>query len=370
MLKNKKNIIGINTLFMIPNKVGGTEYHLRSTLNSLEKKNIENEYVVFCNKENFATFNFISKKWKKILIPVNAENRILRILFEQIILPFLAFKESCDILHSFGYFGPLITYKQKLIVTVHDTNWKDHPEDMTFFAKILTSFLTENAIKYAKAVITDSDFSENKLRLYLPECSEKLFTITPGIEPKFVEELQKQDKDKNKMFTFNYILCVSAFYPHKNIPYLLSVWKKISKMDKNLHLIIVGSRGKDESAVLDSIKDFNQIHHFKKVSLSNLANLYSNAQAFVFPSKYEGFGFPVYEALAANLSCFVMNRKIYQPTIRNLIIEMTGDSSKDAVLIYNFCNKVKNKKNYNPQISNLFNYDAASEKLLKIYNNI
>ena len=52
---------------MIPHGVGGTENQLRSVLSSLEKQDKKNEYVVFCNNENFNTFRFTNPLWKKVL---------------------------------------------------------------------------------------------------------------------------------------------------------------------------------------------------------------------------------------------------------------------------------------------------------------
>jgi hypothetical protein len=120
----KHQIIGINALFMIPHGVGGTEYHLRSFLLNLEKKDEQNTYIVFCNTENYSSFHFTNPKWKKILCPIHASFRPMRLVYEQCILPFLVMKYHCTVLHSFGYFGPIVC-PVKHVITIHDVNWRD-----------------------------------------------------------------------------------------------------------------------------------------------------------------------------------------------------------------------------------------------------
>lgn len=350
--------IGINALFLIPNQVGGTEYHLRSFVEYLQKNDKKNEYIIFCNKENFNTFPLSNLLWKQVPCLVTASNRISRILYEQIIFPFLIKKYNCDIVHSFGYFGPLFT-PSKHIITVHDANWKDHPEDNSFFSKLMLSFLVENSIKKSDFIITDSDFSKDRLTHYFPQYGERIKVIKAGLDDSFIELAKKRlvcPLGDNR-----YIMCVSAMYPHKKIPYLLDLWGEISQIDKRIELVLIGRNGLDETAVLNRIKDMPRINYFSKVPFEKLIAFYKHASVFVFPSNYEGFGFPVYEAAYFGIPIFVDNPNMYDLSIWPVLKKLCGVARKDAEDIISALNLKIEGKRY-------LDYDLNSKELIKIYN--
>jgi glycosyltransferase involved in cell wall biosynthesis len=352
-------IIGINTLFLIPNRVGGTEYHTRSFLRHLEKQDKENFYVIFCNKENFDTFEFRSKKWKKILCPINASSRLKRILYEQIVFPFTIVMAKCNLLHSFGYFGPILGNIKK-IVTIHDTNWKDCPDDSTPFQIFIMNILISLNILLAKKIITISEFSKSRLIHYFPAHRKKFFVIPNAIEDDFIELLKKNDKP---VVDGKYLFCVSKFYPHKKIPYLVSLFKEIEEKDKSLKLVLVGRDGKDENIVLKMIKNDNKIVHFDKVKYPDLVNLYKNAKTFVFPSIYEGFGYPVYEAAAAGLPIFVGNKELYSKAYQDVIDTLSFDKNVDS---HNILNEIRKKQ----KATMLFSYKKSVSMLIDAYQEI
>jgi len=349
--------IGINTLFIVPNKVGGTEYHTRSFLKYLEKNDDKNNYIIFCNKENFNSFNFKSNKWKKVLCNVGAKNKISRILYEQFILPFLVLKNNIQVFHSFGYFGPIIIPKVKKVLTIHDTNWLDHPGDNSFITNITLRFLMKWSIRTSSLVTTSSIFSRKRILHYFPYTKIKI--IYPGIDNVFKQIINKETKS----IYFDYALCVSAFYPHKKISYLIKLWSKIK--NNKLKLIIVGHSGKEQNNIKKLSKKNKDILVLDKVSLKELANLYKFSKLFLFPSIYEGFGFPVYEALYANKITVVGIKEIYDPSIQDELEVFTFDIKKDLKLIKRLL-----KKNDKAKFEYKNSYDSSSKELISAYQSL
>lgn len=355
-------VVGINTLFLIPNKVGGTEYHLRSFLNELEKIDKTNSYIIFCNRENYATFSFTNPAWKKVLIPIDAKNGILRIIYEQTIFPFLVNHYHCQLLHSYGYLGPLWGNFKK-IVTVHDTNWLDHPEDTSALTNAVLHVLVSGSIITADAIITDSDFSKSRLKHFFPKQYNKVVTVYPGIEDKIKSEIQTQQNSKQSR---RYILCVSALYPHKKILYLVSLWKIVSKMFPYHLLVLIGQNGLDEQAVKENVQVLSNVLWLKKISLKELSAYYKHADLFIFPSIYEGFGYPVYEAAYARLPVIVGNKQLYHSSLKNRLFQLTFNLTYDSLKI-KLLLKVEKRRSIN---MNFFNYDRAAQETLAIYENI
>lgn len=362
MAKNNQKIIGINALFMIPNKVGGTEYHLRSFLKYLEKLDNQNKYVVFCNQDNFKTFSFESNNWQKVLCPINAENRIIRILYEQLALPFLIRKYKCDLVHSYGYFGPLFTFGVPQIITVHDANWLDHPEDNSWLSNLVMKLLTEANMKTAIRVVTDSEFGKSRLLDYFPQCKDKFEVIEPGVEDDFLKLLKTNTI--HPLEGKPYLLSVSAFYPHKNIPYLLELWGELIKTEKNLHLVLIGRNGKDEEKVHKMLKTLEQVKYYPKVSYKDLVRFYKHAELLIHPSEYEGFGYPVYEAVAADKKAIVSSKKMYANQLDPYLSELEFNIENDL----NIINSEIGRNNIIPK-GTINNYENGTKKMIELINN-
>lgn len=337
-MDKKTKIVGINTLFLIPGEVGGTEYLTRSFLKQIEKSDSENQYVVFCNKENYSTFEFSSPMWRKVCCPIWAKNKRIRLIYEQIIFPFLIKKYHCNLLHSFGYFGPIFSHA-KQIVTVHDANWKDHPEDAGFFSIALLNFLCSANIHSSDAVITDSNFGASRLAHYFPKAKNKICVVTPVIDEEF-SKLQNAKTD-HPVNGDTYALCVSAFYPHKRIPYLLTLWEIYSKTNSKHKLIIVGNKGKNRAYVVDKINQSKNCILYDQVSLKELAQLYQHASVFIHPSIYEGFGMPIYEAASFGLPLLVGKKELYSQEISQNSIELTFQVGKDIIQLAQMLDKPK-----------------------------
>lgn len=354
--------IGINVLYLIPNQVGGTEYYARSIISSFNSHTDNNTYILFCNKENAKTFSHGSKKIKIVVTSVSGTNRLFRILYEQILFPFLVKKYSCDVIYSPGYIGPALVPGIKKVVTVHDTNWKDHPEDFSFITYVATKLVTEFSMFFANSLVVSSEFSKRRLLKHFPQYKNKTKVIWPGIEDTFVAELKTAPKPKiNK-----YFLAVSAFYPHKKILYLLELFSALKKdqLLKNYSLVLIGNNGSDKSKVLTQISKMSDVKYFSKVSYQNLISFYAHAELVIQPSIYEGFGYSVYEAIAAKKRVLVGNKNLYHTSIIKNLDQLTFSIETD-------CKLVKKNIDSSPvfqEVNNKFSYEKTVHDLLAVFH--
>ncbi len=358
-IASSSKVIGINALFLIPNEVGGTEYHLRSFVNYLQLLDKMNKYVLFCNKENFDTFELVNSKWKKVYCPVRASNRASRILYEQLVLPFWIWWYKCNVLHSYGYFGP-INPPAKHILTIHDANWKDHPENVSLPAGMAAKFLIESCMRNSKKIIADSVFSKTRLSYYFKDYSIKLQVIKAGVDEKFkkIASLKLTNPLKHK----RYILCVAAMYPHKRVPYVLDIFEEALKLDPKLHLVLIGNNGKDQAVVLRRITEIKNIVYHRKVSLRMLVSYYKNTKAFILPSVYEGFGFPVYEALLLKAPTFVGEVSMYDTSVQPILNALSWNPKEDA-------KKIVNIKRSSQEIK-VPSYRDNTKELIQLYESL
>jgi glycosyltransferase involved in cell wall biosynthesis len=351
-------IIGINALYIIPNKVGGTEYYLRSFIKYMSRLDKNNRYVLFCNQESKNSFSELGSNIRLVVTPIQATHRVLRVLYEQTLFPLLVAQEKCEVLHSFGYFGPLLGSFKK-ITTVHDANWKDHPDDNPYYQTLLLNFLISLSIKVSSFVITDSKFSKNKILKYFPMIHSKLRVIVPGIDEEFSSQLKIVSP--NPLVKIHYFLCVSALYPHKNVPELLRWWAAVENFHTNNWLVLVGQNGADQKEIIQLVKRIPRVLYLTKVKFSTLVTLYKNADACIFPSEYEGFGYPVYEALAAGLPVYVTNKGMYHSSIQNNLHEINLSNAEKITVI-------KPLSNQQQKVTSTFNYEKSARSLIELYN--
>lgn len=269
--------IGINILYLIPGKIGGTETYARELIPHLAK---DNQLILFCGKETGSTFK-VSANIKIVSLPFYSSNRILRLLSEQILLPILCSSYKVDTLFSLGYSAPVL-HPCPSVVTIHDLNWYYHPEDFNVFSRHIWRVLTISSARYSDYVITDSQSSAKSIINVLKINKSKVLSILHAT-PSKVSVVKKTTQTQ-------YIFTVLSNHPHKNIETLLNVFTTVSKTYKNLELIVcgLGKQSKSES----------RIKYLGYISREELASLYSNATVFVFPSAYEGFGYPVLEAMS------------------------------------------------------------------------
>ncbi|MDP3888633.1 MAG: glycosyltransferase family 1 protein [bacterium] len=296
--------IGLNLLFLIPNKVGGTETYARGILEQLDIIDKKNEYLVFCNQENYSSFRFKEKRLKKILCPIKAVFRPFRIIFEQFCLPVIIFLNHVDAIVSFGYIGPLFV-PCKSHVVIYDLNWFYHPEEFSRFSHFFWKTLVTLSAKRAERIITSSQNSKQSLIEVLNILPEKIFVVYGGIDRTRFQPIIKNSEivrtKKKYGLSGDFIFTASAAYKFKNLGRLIDAFKVVVGEIPDIQLLIVGLDGKAGPEILGKIKNGSlekNVIIAGWVPNSDLPILYSSAKLYVHPSLYEGFGFPVLEAMA------------------------------------------------------------------------
>ena len=298
--------IGINALYLIPGRVGGSEIYLRRLISALGRIDSENEYVVFTNRENRGTFE-LADNFQEHHCPVKALIRPHRIAWEQMVLPYRARQHKLDVLHSPGFVAPLFCPCPS-VVTILDLIYLEFPETFPFLARQWMKFLVKHSARRARALISLSEHSRDEIlwALDLPYWKvtavymgggERSLTVPPPEErPKLLRE---------HGITSPYILTVAAAHPHKNIARLLEAFYHFSNQRQQYQLVIVG------------VQHNRYSHHLKQVverlDLSDRViftgwipgrvkeAIFAEAAMMVFPSLMEGFGLPVLEGMRSGL---------------------------------------------------------------------
>jgi glycosyltransferase involved in cell wall biosynthesis len=289
--------IGINTLFYIPGEVGGSETYLLEILRVWKKEKIPHEVVLFTQEENREKLEseFVGEGWSIVHCPFRAGNRVVRILREQMELPWKVKKAGVDVLWSPGYTAPFFSGCPQ-VVSILDMQYKRFPQDLSFVGRWTTEVLVQIACRRAAGILTISEFSKNEILKYTSAKADRI-TVTPlAADAVFAEPVPGERLVKRP-----FLLCVSNTYPHKNVDQLVRAFVEVE--DRIPHqLVLVGRPRLGEPAVqeaLQGLKDPKRFCRLSGLTRSQLVGLYQQADLFVFPSLYEGFGLPVLEAMLA-----------------------------------------------------------------------
>ncbi|MGI6775663.1 glycosyltransferase family 4 protein [Acetomicrobium sp.] len=295
--------IGLNLLFLLPGVVGGTESYAISLINALTRIDEQSEYFVFTNQESTNLSIPASKRINSVSCNVFATNRASRYAWEQLILPRKVKSLQIELLHSLGYVQPL-RLPCKSVVTIHDLNFYNIGHMMSKTKRIALQFFVTRSAKAADHIITVSEFSKKQIVEILGVPPE-IVTVTYNAMKERPYHLVEFEELKSKYnIRQPYIFGLSSPSPHKNIANLVWGFAHLKQRGANdLKLVLAGHLPKGSNDLTKALDDVNirvreDIIFVGYVPDSVLPSLYSYADAFVFPSLYEGFGIPILEAFS------------------------------------------------------------------------
>lgn len=287
--------IGINLLCILPGVNGGIETYATSTLRALAALDSWNEYVVFVNHRGAALEVLDAPNFTKVVCNVDGRVRGLRYGWEHLVLPRQVVKYGLDVLHSPGYQGP-IRCPCPTVVTLPDLNFA-FPGTLPLYKRLVLRFFCSRAARHASRVITLSEFSKRQIveQLGIPKQNVTVTPAGPGIEiPKANWSLvQKRHK-----LSANYIVAFAGGnYPHKNMSRLLMAFEAIRAGD--VSLAIIGELSPELRSMARKLN--GRVLELGFVENSHISPVLSHARLCMFPSLYEGFGFPTLEAQSAGV---------------------------------------------------------------------
>ncbi len=289
-------------------------FHLVQNLLKIDSKN---EYILYTKEkvpgfEQFKNATLKPIKGASILWHLNTAKD--------------AKKENVDIFFApTSYITPIFLDKKiKVIIAVHDLVAFLFPNTHNKKAVFIERLLLKRALKKADKIIAVSQNTKRDLlsRFKLPQKKIDIIycAASEDFKPLNKETLTKFSKETNLPEKF--FLAVGTIEPRKNYINLIRAFAEVKPRFPNHHLIIVGKNGWDFEPVYKEIREnylTKNVHILGYLSGKNLVNLYNLAQAFVFPSFYEGFGIPPLEAMKCG--CPVIS------SYTSSLPEVVGDSA-------------------------------------------
>jgi glycosyltransferase involved in cell wall biosynthesis len=214
-----------------------------------------------------------------------------RVIWDQALLPLLALRSGADVLHAASGTLPLLP-SIPTVVTVHDMAWLRVQAHTRAYARAYFGTLMQKLYRGAAAIITDSNFARDEF-LQLAGARDNVHVIYPGVDERFAQIVRAP---REKPFA----LCVGTIERRKNLIRAIETIAHVPDLD----LVAVGP----PTPYLDEVRArVTELGLTDRVTIrgyieqDELDALYATAAVALVPSRYEGFGYAVAEALCAGL---------------------------------------------------------------------
>lgn len=263
------------------------------------------EYILVFKNEIHKEFAFAIEKNSVKKVVIKGSNKLI---FNQLQLPLRLATIKADYYFFPAFPAPFFFFDRNAISAIHDVGCWDCPSKNKRYMTLYFKLMYWKAALRKKRVVTVSQFSKERISKILKKNAEEIVVIYDGLSDCFADFSYEKEQDMKAKKAYglpeNYILCLSTLEPRKNMRLLVDAFNELTKEKKiDTNLVLAGRKGWLMDDLLSNLDQeiVDKIHFTGFVDDNLLPYVYRNAQVFVFPSVYEGFGVPPIEAMSMGI---------------------------------------------------------------------
>lgn len=327
--------IGLDFINLNLNNLGGgLGRYAMQLINGLAELDKKNEYVLFLNAEVANRIKVKNPRFilKSIKIPHRRFAPWNQIYFAL----HLKQLKGIDLLHSPVTPLPLLLFKKvKKIVTLHDLAWKFFPSTFRKVGVVWWSLAWPLSLKLSRHIVVDSESTKRDIINLYNTPAEKITVIYPYVSHYFVQNSQDAVNEARKKYNLpeKYILSVGVSHKRKNLNALIEAFQIVKKEKIIPHkLVLTGPRGWGSAVFVEKIKALNlqsEVIFTEAISDTDLPLIYSAADVMVFPSLYEGFGYPPLEAMSCGTPVISSNNSSLPEVVGSAGLYIDSENPED-----------------------------------------
>lgn len=291
--------IGLNLLWMVPGKVGGSETYTTRLLHGLAERSSELDYTIFALPQFAQAHPELASTFKTALAPVSGSIKSFRIAGENSWLATQCRIRKIDLVHHAGGTVPLVRAARP-VLTIHDLQYLYYPEYFTRTKLTYLRTMVPRSAEVARIVLTPSEFTRRTVIERLNMDPSVVRVVPHGIS---LREAEQESVNVRERYELDgpFFLYPAITYPHKNHLVLVQAFASLLRRHPHAKLVLTGAKGSMETRISTEVRGLGiekSVRRLGYIPAHDLNALYHEAVALTFPSRFEGFGAPVLEALA------------------------------------------------------------------------
>ncbi|MCK5510635.1 glycosyltransferase family 4 protein [Candidatus Parcubacteria bacterium] len=385
--------IGIDISTLMDEYFSGVSEYSYNLIKKIIEKDKENEYILYFN--SFAPLRDLKIDISEYPNVRVAQTRYPNKFFKHVMQNLFKYPKIDKILGNIDlFFSPNLNFYNytnaaKKIITVHDLSFARYPEFFSLRRNLWHKMINikKTLQKYDKIVAVSENTKKDLIELFdVPE--NKIQVIYSGIE----RDLRKISEQELNLIRDNcdfkqkynlpkkFILYLGTIEPRKNIENTIKAFEIfLEKNPKavNYKLVIAGARGWKNKNIFKTWKNSLQKNNIKFIGYidkNDKKYLYNMASLFIFPSYYEGFGFPPLEALACGCPIITANNSSLSEIIGDYSTLINPyDISSISKAIESHCLNNINNNIFLEKFTNIkeeYSWDKCAEKYLNFFEDI
>jgi glycosyltransferase involved in cell wall biosynthesis len=293
--------IGFNLLWLVPGVVGGTEEATVELLRTLADEPPDDiEYRLYALEPFASAHPQLVERFPTQLLRMRGKLKPLRVLAEGTWLTRTTRRDGVRLVHHAGGTLPPGSHLPS-VVTIHDLQPFDLPENFHPAKRAYLHQVVPRAVRQSKLVLVHSEFVRRSVMDRFGIGPDRVRVILAGVRPHPPVTVSREDVRRRYDLPEHWFVYPAITYPHKNHVTLVRAFARVASTRRDVALVLTGRPAGEEARLLHEIERLHlsdQVRRTGRVPRADLMGLIAGSTGLAFPSRYEGFGLPVLEAMA------------------------------------------------------------------------
>ena len=307
----------------IPANRGGVGRYVDELIPALAALGVE--LVIVAQRRDDEFYRGLAPNAQVVSISKTFESVPARLIWEQLLFPFVIRKLKPDVVHSPHYTMPFAARRRyPIVVTMHDMTFFTSPYVHLGVKGRFFRSMIRRSVGLAAGIITPSVATKDELVRLVGASPNKVTVAYHGVDqsrfhPVSDAEIARVRATLELPADMPYIAFLGTLEPRKNVPALIAAWVMAAQRlpaDQVPALILAGAKGWDEQieTALAEVPPDLTVRLPGYLPLDDLPGFLAGAQVLAYPSLGEGFGLPVLEAMACG-ACVLTTRRLSLPEV-------------------------------------------------------
>jgi alpha-1,3-rhamnosyl/mannosyltransferase len=292
--------VGCNLLWLVPGRVGGSETAIVSLLREIGDHQPDDVALSLYVLDAFAdVYPDLADRFPTRTVPLTGRLKPLRVAAENTWLASQAHRDGLDLVHHMNAVLPAVR-RTPGIVTVHDLQPFDMPANFHPVKRAYVHRTVPRSVRKSRLVLTPSEFVRGAVVDRFGIAPERVRATRWGVDAPSTQVAVGQAQARYGL-PRRWFVYPAVTWPHKNHELLIRAFATVAAQEHDVVLVLTGGEAQSEDRVRAQIAGTGLRGRVRRTGLiprNDMLAIVRGAVALTFPSRYEGFGLPVLEAMS------------------------------------------------------------------------